>query len=63
MITMTEEEAFHMANRILTKMAKDKKFDKYSEGEIVAILSCAIMQIGMNISDEIHEEEQQRKAS
>jgi len=57
MITLTEDEAQAMAQHLLKKIDKDKKFDKYTDGEIVAILSFTIMMIGANIMSGIYEDE------
>lgn len=57
MITLTEDEAQVMAQHLLKKIDKDKKFDKYTDGEVVSILSFTIMMIGANIMAGIYEDE------
>ena len=63
MITLTEDEAQAMAQHLLKEIDKDKKFDKYSYGEIVAILSFTIMMIGANIMSGIYEDKIRRGAA
>lgn len=63
MITLTEEEVQYMADRILSKIYKDKKMEKYSDSEIVSILSFCIMQIGANVMASVLEDEMKRQAS
>jgi hypothetical protein len=48
MIVFTEEELTNLADIILRKIDKDKRFDQYTDGQIVTILGQTIMQVGMN---------------
>jgi len=56
MIILYEDEAQTMAEHLLKKIDKDKKFDKYTQGEIVSILSFAIMAIGADLMSSVYEE-------
>jgi hypothetical protein len=52
MIIFTEEELTETAHVILKKIDKDKRFDRYSDGDLVAILGVAIMQIGIRCMEQ-----------
>ncbi len=58
MIVMTAEEIDGLAGIVLKKIDKDKRFDRYSDMEIVTILGTAIMQIGANVALAYVEEEE-----
>jgi hypothetical protein len=57
MIVFTEEELTNLADIILRKIDKDKRFDQYTDGQIVTILGQTIMQVGMNCMMNEQEEE------
>lgn len=58
MIVMTAEEIDELAGIVLKKIDKDKRFDRYTDMEIVTILGTAIMQIGANVALAYVEEEE-----
>ena len=59
MIVFTEEEVTELADIILRKIDRDKRFDRYTDGDIATILGQCIMQVGMNCmaNSETEEEE------
>lgn len=59
MIVLTESEINEMAERVIIKIDKDKKFDRYTDMEIVVILGVAIMQVGAKVGIAYAEEEQE----
>lgn len=69
MIVLTEEELENVSLIIMKKIDKDKRFDRYTDGEIITILGHVIMRIGRNIAindmEEMSEEmdNNQREAS
>jgi len=58
MIVFTEEELTNLAEIIIKKIDRDKRFDQYTDGQIVTILGQTIMQIGMNCMMNEPEEEE-----
>jgi len=58
MIVLTADEIDKMAGLVLTKIDKDKRFDRYTDLEIVTILGIAIMQIGANVNESYRESEE-----
>jgi hypothetical protein len=59
MIILTETEIDDMADIVLKKIDKDKRFDRYTDLEIVTILGMAIMQVGANVANAYEEPEQE----
>jgi hypothetical protein len=59
MIILTETEIDDMADIVLKKIDKDKRFDRYTDLEIVTILGMAIMQVGANVANAYEEQEQE----
>lgn len=59
MILLTESELDEMAGLVLKKIDKDKRFDRYTDLEIVTILSTVIMQIGANIANAYAEQQEE----
>ena len=59
MLVMTAEEIDEMAGIILKKIDKDKRFDRYTDLEIVALLGTAIMQVGANVALAYAEEQEE----
>ena len=57
MIVFTEEELTETAHIILRKIYRDKRFDRYLDGDIVTILGSAIMQIGIRCMEQEEQEE------
>ena len=58
MLVMTAEEIDEMAAIVLKKIDKDKRFDRYTDLEIVAILGTTIMRVGANVALAYAEEEE-----
>ena len=59
MILLTETEIGEMAGIVLKKIDKDKRFDRYTDLEVVAILGTAIMQVGANVALAYEEEQEE----
>lgn len=62
MILLTESELDEMAGLVLKKIDRDKRFDRYTDLEIVTILSTTIMQIGANIANAYAEQQEEEEA-
>jgi hypothetical protein len=58
MIVLTAEELDNLSGIILKKIDRDKRFDRYSDLEIVTILGVAIMQVGSNVAEQYEQEEE-----
>ena len=50
MIVLTADELDELGHLVLKKIDKDKRFDRYTDLEIVAILGTTIMQVGANVA-------------
>jgi hypothetical protein len=58
MIVLTAEELDSLAEIVLKKIDRDKRFDRYTDCEIVTILGMCIMQIGANVAESYKEMEE-----
>lgn len=58
MIVFTEEELAETAHIILRKIDRDKRFDRYTDGDLVTILGSVIMQIGIRCMENEQQEEE-----
>jgi len=58
MIVFTEEELTETAHIILRKIDRDKRFDRYTDGDLVTILGSVIMQIGIRCMENEQQEEE-----
>jgi len=58
MIVLTAQELDEMSSIVLKKLDRDKRFDRYSDLEIVTILGVAIMQVGANVAEQYEQEEE-----
>jgi hypothetical protein len=58
MLVMTADELEELGHMVLKKIDKDKRFDRYTDLEIVAILGTTIMLVGMNVATTYAEEEE-----
>jgi hypothetical protein len=59
MLLLTEAELDEMSGIILKKIDRDKRFDRYTDTEIVAILGVCIMQVGANVAEEYNRQEEE----
>jgi len=60
MIVFTEEEITGLADIVIRKIDRDKRFDQYTDGQIAAILGQCIMQVGMACA--MNEEQEEEEA-
>jgi hypothetical protein len=60
MIVLTADELDELGHLVLRKIDKDKRFDRYTDLEIVTILGTSIMIVGANVAlaDSEQEEEE-----
>lgn len=58
MIVLTADELDELAGIVLKKIDRDKRFDRYTDCEIVTILGVAIMQVGANVANAYNEQEE-----
>ena len=59
MIVLTADELDELGHLVLKKIDKDKRFDRYTDLEVVAILGTAIMIVGANVALSNVEEEEE----
>jgi hypothetical protein len=62
MIVLTADELDELGHLVLKKIDKDKRFDRYTDLEIVTILGVSIMIVGANVALADSEEQEEEEA-